>query len=47
VTPANAVLDDVLDAAAAEACSAHRSATGHASRLPTEPSPGQEHISIQ
>jgi predicted RNase H-like nuclease len=46
VTPANAVLDDVLDAAA-EACSAHRSATGHASQLPTEPSPGQEHISIQ
>jgi predicted RNase H-like nuclease len=42
----NARLDDVLDAAAA-AWSAHRIATGHASRLPTEPSPGQEHISIQ
>jgi predicted RNase H-like nuclease len=39
-------LDDVLDAAAA-AWSAHRIATGHASRLPTEPPPGQEHISIQ
>jgi predicted RNase H-like nuclease len=38
-------LDDVLDAAAA-AWSAHRIATGHASRLPAEPSPGQEHISI-
>jgi predicted RNase H-like nuclease len=42
----NAGFDDVLDAAAA-AWSAHRIATGHASRLPTEPSPGQEHISIQ
>jgi predicted RNase H-like nuclease len=42
----NARLDDVLDAAAA-AWSAHRIATGHAGRLPTEPSPGQEHISIQ
>jgi predicted RNase H-like nuclease len=39
-------LDDVLDAAAA-AWSAHRIATGHASRLPTEPSSGQKHISIQ
>jgi len=39
-------LDDVLDAAAA-AWSAHRIATGHASRLLTEPLPGQEHISIQ
>ena len=39
-------LDDVLDAAAA-AWSAHRIATGHASRLPTEPSSGQELISIQ
>ena len=38
--------DDVLDAAAA-AWSAHRIATGHAGRLPTEPSPGQEDISIQ
>jgi predicted RNase H-like nuclease len=38
--------DDVLDAAAA-AWSAHRIATGHAGRLPTEPLPGQEHISIQ
>ncbi|HET9253896.1 MAG TPA: DUF429 domain-containing protein, partial [Pseudonocardiaceae bacterium] len=46
VTPGNARLDDVLDAAAA-AWSAHRIAIGHASRLPTEPSPGQEHISIQ
>jgi predicted RNase H-like nuclease len=42
----NARLDDVLDAAAA-AWSAHRIATGHASRLPTEPPSGQEHISIQ
>jgi predicted RNase H-like nuclease len=42
----NAGLDDVLDAAAA-AWSAHRIATGHASRLPTTPSPGQGHISIQ
>jgi predicted RNase H-like nuclease len=42
----NARLDDVLDAAAA-AWSAHRIATGHASQLPTEPSPGQECISIQ
>jgi predicted RNase H-like nuclease len=42
----NARLDDVLDAAAA-AWSAHRIATGHAGRLPTEPSPDQEHISIQ
>jgi predicted RNase H-like nuclease len=41
-----ASLDDVLDAAAA-AWSAHRIATGHASRLPTEPPSGQEHISIQ
>jgi predicted RNase H-like nuclease len=39
-------LDDVLDAAAA-AWSAHRIATGHASRLPTELLPGQERISIQ
>jgi predicted RNase H-like nuclease len=39
-------LDDVLDAAAA-AWSAHRIATGHGNRLPTEPSSGQEHISIQ
>jgi predicted RNase H-like nuclease len=39
-------LDDVLDAAAA-AWSAHRIATGHAGRLPTEPLAGQEHISIQ
>jgi predicted RNase H-like nuclease len=38
--------DDVLDAAAA-AWSAHRIAIGHAGRLPTEPSPGQEHICIQ
>jgi predicted RNase H-like nuclease len=38
--------DDVLDAAAA-AWSAHRIATGHAGRLPTEASPGQEDISIQ
>ncbi len=38
--------DDVLDAAAA-AWSAHRIATGHATRLPTEAPPGQEHISIQ
>jgi predicted RNase H-like nuclease len=38
--------DDVLDAAAA-AWSAHRIATGHAGRLPTEPSPSQECISIQ
>jgi predicted RNase H-like nuclease len=38
--------DDVLDAAAA-AWSAHRIATGHASRLPTEALPGQKHISIQ
>jgi predicted RNase H-like nuclease len=36
----------VLDAAAA-AWSAHRIATGHASRLPAEPSSGQEHIGIQ
>ncbi|MGH3887615.1 MAG: DUF429 domain-containing protein [Pseudonocardiaceae bacterium] len=42
----NAGADDVLDAAAA-AWSAHRIATGHASRLPTEASPGQEHISIR
>ncbi|MGH3838688.1 MAG: DUF429 domain-containing protein [Pseudonocardiaceae bacterium] len=42
----NAGADDVLDAAAA-AWSAHRIATGHASRLPTGASPGQEHISIQ
>jgi predicted RNase H-like nuclease len=42
----NARLDDVLDAAAA-AWSAHRIATGHAGRLPTEPSLGQERISIQ
>jgi predicted RNase H-like nuclease len=42
----NARLDDVLDAAAA-AWSAHRIATGHASRLPTEPPSGQEHISIR
>jgi predicted RNase H-like nuclease len=42
----NARLDDVLDATAA-AWSAHRIATGHAVRLPTEPSSGQEHISIQ
>ncbi len=35
----NARLDDVLDAAAA-AWSAHRIATGHASRLPTEPPSG-------
>ncbi len=42
----NAAPDDVLDAAAA-AWSAHRIATGHAGRLPTEASPGQEHISIQ
>jgi hypothetical protein len=42
----NARPDDVLDAAAA-AWSAHRIATGHASRLPTELPPGQEHISIQ
>jgi len=42
----NAGPDDVLDAAAA-AWSAHRIATGHASRLPTKVSPGQEHISIQ
>jgi predicted RNase H-like nuclease len=42
----NARLDDVLDAAAA-AWSAHRIATGHANRLPTESPPGQEHISIQ
>ncbi|MGB6163359.1 MAG: DUF429 domain-containing protein [Pseudonocardiaceae bacterium] len=42
----NARLDDVLDAAAA-AWSAHRIATGYAGRLPAEPSPGQEHISIQ
>jgi predicted RNase H-like nuclease len=42
----NARLDDVLDAAAA-AWSAHRIATGHAIRLPTEPLPGHEHISIQ
>ncbi|MBV9141601.1 MAG: DUF429 domain-containing protein [Pseudonocardiales bacterium] len=38
--------DDVLDAAAA-AWSAQRIATGHASRLPTQAPPGQEHISIQ
>jgi predicted RNase H-like nuclease len=42
----NARLDDVLDAAAA-AWSAHRIATGHASRLPTEPSSGPGLISIQ
>jgi predicted RNase H-like nuclease len=42
----NARIDDVLDAAAA-AWSAHRIATGHASRLPTELLPGQERISIQ
>ena len=39
-------LDDVLDEAASE-WSAHLISTGHASRLPTEPLPGQEHISIQ
>jgi predicted RNase H-like nuclease len=38
--------DDVLDAAVA-AWSAHRIATGHASRLPTDAPPGQAHISIQ
>jgi predicted RNase H-like nuclease len=42
----NASPDDVLDAAAA-AWSAQRIATGHASRLPTEASPGQEHICIE
>jgi predicted RNase H-like nuclease len=42
----NAGPDDILDAAAA-AWSAHRIATGHASRLPPEASPGQEHICIQ
>lgn len=42
----NARLDDVLDAAAA-AWSAHRIATGHANRLPTESPSGQEYISIQ
>ncbi|MGH3925215.1 MAG: DUF429 domain-containing protein [Pseudonocardiaceae bacterium] len=42
----NAGPDDVLDAAAA-AWSAQRIATGHASRLPTEASPDQKHISIQ
>jgi predicted RNase H-like nuclease len=42
----NARLDDLLDAAAA-AWSAHRIATGHAIRLPTEPPSGQERISIQ
>jgi predicted RNase H-like nuclease len=39
-------LDDVLDAAAA-AWSAHRIATGHASRLPAEPTSGAGLISIQ
>jgi hypothetical protein len=40
-------LGDVGPDAAEVAWSAQRIATGHASRLPTQAPPGQEHISIQ